>query len=748
MPAEAEPAAEPPEETGESKEQALRSRLLQEHAESQSAAPDMSSDAKGSQVEDSKAEGGDAQDKQRSADDDGHREGRAGDRDRDRDRRGSDRERDRDRRDRRDRDYDRRGDRDYDRRDRDRDRRRREDDRRDDRRYYDRRDSRRYRRSYSRSRSDSRVRNRSRSRSRGRDRRRDDREKEPEVKKKEPAFDKSAVAAALARVQGLPAGGAAAGVGALPGVLPSLLGNPALGSSVLSNPLLSALQATASGQAAAAAPAEVSKATDVGVQGIEAARMAAQAPVTQAEDGSKKSRDFSFLVTEDKQDEGPNLAMLDSGSDSDSDDDGSEKDPNEEDDPNSFEAGSAIDQLLWRQKAVSGMETRRPGESVQQFFQRRMAGMRMLKAEAGSSEAKTLENEVDLAIMNSNTQWHWGTGDMDADLSGDEDDTLRLEGPAAEQLQLGYNAQPPPPDGQPPPPPPGEESTALALFDGPGGGGASNAVVAYSAAKAQATTKKRQVIGADAVKRSAGLVPRPAEDCLSNEKLAPVQSGRGFALLEKMGWKKGEGLGRSKNGATLPVAAAVKSDMGGLAAREERGGVAVALMDADGPSLNNSSFSVGAASMLAAARSMDSEFSTITSKTKSVQQINEENRRIAMGGAPLPPTEQPAAPDATAGGGMNLRPLNAPLSTAPPARPPPAAPRPAGPPPSMYPRPGAAAYPPPMGMPPGYPMPGMPPGYPMPGMPSMPPGYPMPGMGYPGMPPQPYPGMPSPWGWR
>ncbi|EOD37295.1 hypothetical protein EMIHUDRAFT_225756 [Emiliania huxleyi CCMP1516] len=30
--------------------------------------------------------------------------------------------------------------------------------------------------------------------------------------------------------------------------------------------------------------------------------------------------------------------------------------------------------------AVSGMETRRAGESVQQFFQRRMAGMRMLKA--------------------------------------------------------------------------------------------------------------------------------------------------------------------------------------------------------------------------------------------------------------------------------------------------------------------------------------------------------------------------------
>lgn len=45
------------------------------------------------------------------------------------------------------------------------------------------------------------------------------------------------------------------------------------------------------------------------------------------------------------------------------------------------------------------METRRPGESVQQFFQRRMAGMRMLKAEAGSSEAKTLETEVCLAAV-------------------------------------------------------------------------------------------------------------------------------------------------------------------------------------------------------------------------------------------------------------------------------------------------------------------------------------------------------------
>eukprot|EP00966_Prymnesium_polylepis_P059167 1371444-Prymnesium_polylepis.1 len=84
------------------------------------------------------------------------------------------------------------------------------------------------------------------------------------------------------------------------------------------------------------------------------------------------------------------------------------------------------------------METRRPGESVQQFFARRMAGMRMLKAEAGSHDAKQLENEVDVAIMNSNTQWHWGAGDPDADLSGDDDDAppLALEGPASDALQL------------------------------------------------------------------------------------------------------------------------------------------------------------------------------------------------------------------------------------------------------------------------------------------------------------------------
>ena len=44
----------------------------------------------------------------------------------------------------------------------------------------------------------------------------------------------------------------------------------------------------------------------------------------------------------------------------------------------------------------------------------------------------------------------------------------------------------------------------------------------------------------------AALVPKAAKDALSNEKLRPVDSGRGLALLEKMGWKKGQGLGRGK----------------------------------------------------------------------------------------------------------------------------------------------------------------------------------------------------------
>merc|ERR1712070_674973 len=130
---------------------------------------------------------------------------------------------------------------------------------------------------------------------------------------------------------------------------------------------------------------------------------------------------------------GPNLTMLDHDSDSDSYSSRRPEDlpAGDDDGDDGFEAGSAIDQLLWRQKAVSGMGTRRPGESVQQFFQRRMAGMRMLKAEAGSSEAKNLETEVDMAIMNASTVWHWGQGDHDADFYDREEqntENLALEG--------------------------------------------------------------------------------------------------------------------------------------------------------------------------------------------------------------------------------------------------------------------------------------------------------------------------------
>eukprot|EP00966_Prymnesium_polylepis_P159521 3686634-Prymnesium_polylepis.1 len=74
-----------------------------------------------------------------------------------------------------------------------------------------------------------------------------------------------------------------------------------------------------------------------------------------------------------------------------------------------------------------------------------------------------------------------------------------------------------------------------------------------------------------------------------------------------MGWKKGQGLGREGSGTTVPVEAAIKTDMGGLRSDEEKYGMAPALMSADGPELQNSMFSVNAGSMLSAAKaSMDS----------------------------------------------------------------------------------------------------------------------------------------------
>ncbi|XP_077286538.1 son RNA binding protein [Arctopsyche grandis] len=50
---------------------------------------------------------------------------------------------------------------------------------------------------------------------------------------------------------------------------------------------------------------------------------------------------------------------------------------------------------------------------------------------------------------------------------------------------------------------------------------------------------------------------------------APVSSGMGMHLLQKMGWKPGEGLGKQKNGTLTPLLLEVKLDTRGLVAKEE-----------------------------------------------------------------------------------------------------------------------------------------------------------------------------------
>lgn len=49
----------------------------------------------------------------------------------------------------------------------------------------------------------------------------------------------------------------------------------------------------------------------------------------------------------------------------------------------------------------------------------------------------------------------------------------------------------------------------------------------------------------------------------------PVTSGMGMHLLQKMGWKPGEGLGKDKSGALTPLLLEVKLDKRGLEANEE-----------------------------------------------------------------------------------------------------------------------------------------------------------------------------------
>jgi len=403
--------------------------------------------------------------------------------------------------------------------------------------------------------------------------------------------------------------------------------------------------------AAAAAQTEGAGAAPAGAV-LAANGKPSEPPKRKDADGKNHARDFSFLVTEDKQETGVNLTMLDDDSD-DSDDDSEAGEDGEkgEPDPDEFEAGSAIDQLLYAQRAVTGMEKRRPGENAEQFQRRRIAGLRMLNAEAGSSDAKKYENDVDVAIMNANTQWHWGAGDNDADLEDDDDDAapLALTSTASETLQLTFK-----------PPEPGAEGSANAIVPA-GGAAGGGALVAYDP---EATVvKKRTIIGSEGIRASGALVPRATKDCLSNDKLRPVDSGRGFALLEKMGWKAGQGLGRSNTGTTMPVEAMIKTDMGGLRVDgEERvGGGALEMIGADGPSLSDSAFAKSMGGMMgqAAAASMDNEFSSITSQTKSVQQINEENRRRAQG-LPVAPSTTAAVPPPAAPPAATMPPPSAP----------------------------------------------------------------------------------------
>lgn len=51
-----------------------------------------------------------------------------------------------------------------------------------------------------------------------------------------------------------------------------------------------------------------------------------------------------------------------------------------------------------------------------------------------------------------------------------------------------------------------------------------------------------------------------------------LSSGMGLHLLQKMGWKPGEGLGKNKEGALEPLALDVKTDKKGLTSTGDKGG--------------------------------------------------------------------------------------------------------------------------------------------------------------------------------
>jgi hypothetical protein len=157
--------------------------------------------------------------------------------------------------------------------------------------------------------------------------------------------------------------------------------------------------------------------------------------------------------------------------------------------------------------------------------------------------------DVDVALMNASSQWHWSAGDPDADFNDAAQDgalllTAQDDAMPSDALQLTYcgavgaagsssSSLPAPPSGAIVP---AGDSQGLGYGGGggySGGGGGSGALVAYDAAKA-AAGRRRVIVGSDGIRQSGALVPKATKDALSNERLRPVDSGRGLALLEKV----------------------------------------------------------------------------------------------------------------------------------------------------------------------------------------------------------------------
>lgn len=66
------------------------------------------------------------------------------------------------------------------------------------------------------------------------------------------------------------------------------------------------------------------------------------------------------------------------------------------------------------------------------------------------------------------------------------------------------------------------------------------------------------------------MIPRAISIQDQLQTAAPVSGGMGMHLLQKMGWRPGEGLGKEKRGALEPLLLEVKLDKKGLVANEEQ----------------------------------------------------------------------------------------------------------------------------------------------------------------------------------